>query len=140
MRKALELVQKAHARALQRYRRLLERTQSSSSAQLHALQAEIRLLRSSASPLPLTAGGGAGEDMFCTCGGRKKGYWAGFNDGDGGEGDEDADLLRALRGAGGEFDEREVRKAIRGLSRNERMRLSVCLLLPCSPRRARSGC
>jgi hypothetical protein len=148
MRTALDTVHKAHARALQRYRRLLERTQSASSAQLHALQAELRMLKQGGSPGVASAGGrmigmGGDEDGVCTCGarnGKRGGYWAGFapdpdthshrRRGNGGaegdeDDDEDPDLLEALRGARGEFSERAVRRAIRGLSRDERMRLSV---------------
>jgi pyrimidine and pyridine-specific 5'-nucleotidase len=125
MRKALEHVHRAHTRALTRYHRLLERTQSASSAQLHALQAEVRMLRAAAASSSSVA------DMteLCACGGRRGGYWAGYNDPHAGD-DGDADLLRALRGAAGEFDAREVRRAIRALSRDERMRLCVPPLPP----------
>jgi pyrimidine and pyridine-specific 5'-nucleotidase len=147
MRTALDTVHKAHARALQRYRRLLERTQSASSAQLHALQAELRMLKQGGSPGAASVGGrmigmGGDEDGVCTCGarnGKRGGYWAGLAsdpnhhgsrglNGDGDDEDEDPDLLEALRGARGEFSERAVRRAIRGLSRDERMRLSVRFL------------
>jgi pyrimidine and pyridine-specific 5'-nucleotidase len=56
------------------------------------------------------------------CGGKKKGYWSGYRQ----EMDEDGDvdLFRALKGDGkGVFNEIEVRKSIRGLGRDERMRL-----------------
>jgi pyrimidine and pyridine-specific 5'-nucleotidase len=135
MHTALENVSRVHARKLLHYRRLLERTQASTAAQLHAMQAELRVLRQRAEggvqqQLQLGAGGIDGDDdVFCVCGGKKRrGYWAGYRDG-GGHGDEDedgdVDLMRALKGAGGQFNEIEVRKAIRGLSREERMRLSV---------------
>jgi pyrimidine and pyridine-specific 5'-nucleotidase len=72
-------------------------------------------------------------DDFCTCGGRKPrgGYWSGYS----GEYDEgmngDVDLLRALRkGSNSEFNEAEIRKAIRALSRDERMRL-IGIILDC---------
>ena len=64
------------------------------------------------------------SDDFCVCGGRKKGgYWSGYRGEEDGD-TEGFDLLKALkRDANGEFSESEVRKAIRGLSRDERMRL-----------------
>jgi pyrimidine and pyridine-specific 5'-nucleotidase len=83
----------------------------------------------------------ADAGFACVCGGRPRpaGYWAGYAGADGAEQDRehggDVDLLRALRGAAGEFDEREVRRALRGLSRDERMRLWVSPLLACSPAR-----
>jgi pyrimidine and pyridine-specific 5'-nucleotidase len=64
------------------------------------------------------------EDL-CVCGGKKKrGYWSGYRD----DCDEDAgdggDLNKALKGNGkGVFSENEVRKALRTLGREERMRL-----------------
>lgn len=116
-----------HMKKILHYKRLLERAQASTAAQLHALQAEIRILKEkdrqhencdySGSVLP-------NGDDFCVCGGRKhgSGYWSGYGEAnpDGGPGD----LLGALKrdGSGG-FNETEVRKAIRGLSREDRMRL-----------------
>ncbi|VDB88449.1 unnamed protein product [Peniophora sp. CBMAI 1063] len=124
---ALDELADQHARALQRYRRLLERTQASSAAQLHAMQAEIRLLRAQADPSSNTQQIGSGDE-WCTCGGKKRGgYWGGYA-GDGEEGGEGTDLLTALRGRDGEFDEYAVRRAVRGLSREERMRLMAIIL------------
>jgi pyrimidine and pyridine-specific 5'-nucleotidase len=137
MRSALAGVGALHARRMLHFRRLLERAQAASAAQLHALQAEVRMLREQ------QQGGGASglhqhqravtggdADFLCVCGGKKrKGYWAGYAGAEGDDGDEDVDLLRALKGgAGGEFSEVEIRKAIRGLSRDERMRLYVLAL------------
>ena len=45
MQSALEGVHGLHMRKLLHYKRLLERAQASSAAQLHALQAEVRMLR-----------------------------------------------------------------------------------------------
>lgn len=64
-------------------------------------------------------------DGYCVCGGKKpKGYWSGYrgseDDGIGGE----VDLATVLRGdGGGGFNEIEVRRVVRGLSRDDRMRL-----------------
>ena len=65
------------------------------------------------------------DEGYCTCGGKKpKGYWSGYrgsdDDGIGGE----VDLATVLRGdGGGGFNELEVRRVVRGLSRDDRMRL-----------------
>ncbi len=131
MQGALDEVNKLHLRKLLHYRRLLERAQASSAAQLHALQAEIRILRERerngehASSHAILAGDGT---EFCVCGGKKrKGYWSGYR----GEDSDDAhggdvDIATALRGdGGGGFNEIEVRRAVRGLSRDDRMRLLV---------------
>ncbi|KAI0029689.1 hypothetical protein K488DRAFT_80023 [Vararia minispora EC-137] len=130
----LEKLKEIYSKSLLRYRRILERTQAASAAQLHALQAEVRALR--------TQGGGGGEaaaaldpEDFCTCGGRKRksGYWSGYAGGfDDDEGD--VDLLRALRkDVNSEFNEAEVRKAIRAMTREERMRLISIILDSCMP-------
>jgi hypothetical protein len=128
----LEKLKAIYSKSLLRYRRILERTQAASSAQLHALQAEVRALRQQ-------AGGGPpaptlDADDFCTCGGRKRnyGYWSGYAGGL--EEDEGGsfDLLRALRrDMQSEFNEAEVRKAVRGLTREERMRL-ISIILDCA--------
>lgn len=113
----LAAVRTAHAQTLTHYRRLLERAQASAAAQLHALQAEVRLLRANASGTPIALP--AAEDSYCVCGGKRTGYWAAFDDGEGGMGGGEVDLVSALKG----FDEKEVRRAVRGLGREDRMRL-----------------
>jgi pyrimidine and pyridine-specific 5'-nucleotidase len=128
MDKALNDVLSLHMRKMLHYKRLLERAQASAAAQLHALQAEVRVLRERERQYDQ---GGIGavramdDDKYCVCGGRKrKGYWSGYRDSD--DDDEDVDLMRALKGDGkGGFNESEVRRAMRGLNRDERMRLSV---------------
>ena len=130
MQEALDGILKMHARKLLHYKRLLERAQASTAAQLHALQAEVRLLREQGSQQPvnplLTT---ADAEEFCVCGGKKrKGYWSGYR----GDDDEDVggevDLATVLKGDGsGTFNEIEVRKAVRTLSRDDRMRLYVLL-------------
>ena len=116
-----------HMKKMLHYKRLLERAQASTAAQLHALQAEVRVLKEKErqhenggySNITLLNG-----DDFCVCGGQKRssGYWSGYREGD--TNDCPGDLLSALRGDGsGGFNEIEVRKALRGLSREDRMRL-----------------
>ena len=71
-----------HTRKILHYKRLLERAQAATAAQLHALQAEVRQLRNN------PQGGGAAqiawdEDKYCVCGGKKRrGYWAGYREDD----------------------------------------------------------
>jgi pyrimidine and pyridine-specific 5'-nucleotidase len=116
-----------HTKKLLHYKRLLERTQAATAAQLHALQAEVSVLRErerqredSGTVSLLTDG-----DDLCVCGSRKgPDYWSGYRGGGDNRDGEGPDLVKALKmGANGEFNEAEVRKAIRGLSRDERMRL-----------------
>ena len=134
---ALQNVLQMHTRKILHYKRLLERAQASAAAQLHALQAQVRVLRESgasgassttvtsyAQQLQLLGPDAADALGLCICGGKKrKGYWSGYRD------DEDydlegVDLVKALKGDGqGTFRELEVRKALRGLGREERMRL-----------------
>ena len=141
MATTLAQVQVLHTRKILYLKRLLERAQASAAAQLHALQAEVRVLRESTGGLSAHshhshshALSKDGDDR-CVCGGkRRKGYWAGFRDDDGDDSDgDDAQgrdnedygkrLVRALKGKGNEFSERDVRKALRGLGREGRMRL-----------------
>ena len=138
---ALAEIQSLHGKKILHLKRLLERAQASAAAQLHALQAEVRVLRensnafahsSTYSALYLTSG--RGTDDRCVCGGkRRKGYWSGYRDDDDVDGEEGEEgggefgqrLFKALKGRGksGEFSEREVRRALRGLNREGRMRL-----------------
>lgn len=134
----LQTLLEIHQRKTLHYKRLLERSQASQAMQLHALHAELSILRERTRALdPTNSNAGlltsslGDEDGYCTCGGKKRkgGYWSGYrgDEGEGGgesEGEGDVDLLKALRGSRtGEFSEVEVRRAIRGLSRDERMRL-----------------
>jgi pyrimidine and pyridine-specific 5'-nucleotidase len=123
MQRSLKDVLDLHTRKILHYKRLLERAQAATAAQLHALQAEVRVLRERE---PATAVPDLESDLACICGGRKhKGYWSGYRQ-DEDEFDGDVELARALKGNSvGEFNETEVRKALRGLSRDERMRLLV---------------
>lgn len=125
---ALQNVLQMHTRKILHYKRLLERAQASTAAQLHALQAQVRVLRESVPSATASAHAhqlllGSDDAGLCVCGGKKrKGYWSGYRDDD--EYDDAGDLSKALRGdSKGQFNELEVRKALRGLGREERMRL-----------------
>ena len=124
---ALKTLLSVHTRNLLHYKRLLERAQAATAAQLHALQAEVRVLRErerqrdDAGTASLLTDG----NDFCVCGGRRGAdYWSGYRGGGESHDREGFDLTKALKmEANGEFNEAEVRKAIRGFSRDERMRL-----------------
>lgn len=124
---AQDQVMSIHMKKMLHYKRLLERAQASTAAQLHALQAEVRVLKERERQHENGDYGDAAllnGDDFCVCGGRKhgSGYWSGYREGNADDGP--GDLSGALGGDGfGRFNETEVRKAIRGLSREDRMRL-----------------
>lgn len=116
-----------HMKKMLHYKRLLERSQASTAAQLHALQAEVRILKEDQRQHEKSGYSDAtllnGSD-FCVCSGRKhrSDYWSGYREANIDDGP--GDLLSALKGDGsGGFNEIEIRKAIRGLSREDRMRL-----------------
>lgn len=116
-----------HLSRLTSYRRLLERAQASSAAQAYALQAELSILKER-----LQSGNHTRSEQdlgeICICGGRKvKGYWGGY---DNHLAEEDGiGLAGALKGDGkGAFDEKEVRRAVRKLGREARMRLIGLIL------------
>lgn len=128
----LSQVSSLHSKKITSYKRLLERAQLSSAAQLHALQAEVQLLRQqlrnsngnvnpNSAPLLST-------DGLCRKCGKKKGYWSGFrgfDDDDEEDGQEDGDLASILKGVTGryDFDERAVRKIVRRMGKDNRKRL-----------------
>ena len=72
------------------------------------------------------------HEGLCVCGGKKKkkrGYWSGYRD-DSDDSEEEGGfeekgaLVKALKGDGkGRFNEIEVRRVVRALGREERMRL-----------------
>ncbi|KAG5333218.1 hypothetical protein C0989_006075, partial [Termitomyces sp. Mn162] len=145
MSAALSKIQDLHTRKILHYKRLLERAQASAAAQLHALQAEVRVLRANSASLPnaptqLMVGL---DDDRCVCGGkRRKGYWAGYRDDEefsedeSEDGDKDAfgeKLVKALKGRGHNSSEKEVRRGLRGLNREQRMRL-IAIILDCDIR------
>jgi len=135
MESALQTVLTVHTRKLLHYKRLLERAQASAAAQLHALQAEVSLLRERERDRGGDMQVDADPEGFCVCGGkRRKEYWSGYrgseDDGMAGE----VDLATALRGdGGGGFNETEIRRAVRGLSRDDRMRLWVTCIVRLAP-------
>lgn len=94
----------------------------------------MRVLRAAASTNPTSGSSylpnGADDDDRCVCGGKKKrGYWAGYRDDEEFSDEDEEDeqygkrLAKALKGKGGTFSEREVRRALMGLGRDGRMRL-----------------
>ena len=63
-------------------------------------------------------------ENYCVCGGKKrKGYWSGYRGDDDEEQGGEVDLATVLKGNGGTFNEIEVRRAMRTLGRDDRMRL-----------------
>ena len=138
METSLTSILSLHTRKILHYKRLLERSQATSAAQLHALQAQVNILRDSSlgsSTRRLRASGegdGEAHEGLCVCGGKKKkkrGYWSGYRD-DSDDSDEEGGfegkgvLVKALKGDGkGGFNEIEVRRVVRALGREERMRL-----------------
>lgn len=149
MAAALSQIQNLHSRKVLHLKRLLERSQASTAAQLHALQAEVRMLRentnsfsqsSSHTSLYITTDGDR-----CVCGGRRRrGFWSGYRDDDDFDYEEDeiadngvfgSKLVKALKGRrkGAEFSEKEVRRVLRGLDREGRMRLIALVLESCLP-------
>jgi pyrimidine and pyridine-specific 5'-nucleotidase len=127
MDKSLNDVLNLHTRKILHYKRLLERAQASTAAQLHALQAEVRVLRERERKYDHDGTGvimAMDGDRYCVCGGKKrKGYWSGYRNDDYDD-NVAMDLMSALKGDGeGGFSESEVRKAMRGLNGDEPMRL-----------------
>lgn len=123
----LDNLRTLHLSRLTSYRRLLERAQASSAAQAYALQAELSILKERfQSGTQNKSEQDFGE--ICVCGGRKvKGYWGGY-DGDIVD-DDGTGLAGTLKGDGkGGFDEKEVKKAVRRLGREARMRLIGLIL------------
>lgn len=118
-----------HSDKIAYYKRLLERAQAASSAQLHALQAEIRMIKTSS---PREGSFSVDVDEVCTCGAQKKkgrgSYWSGtrFYHEEEADGEEDVDLATALR----DFDEKVISRTVKRLKREKRNRLSVGIPLP----------
>ncbi|KAI0300556.1 hypothetical protein B0F90DRAFT_1723944 [Multifurca ochricompacta] len=134
---SLDALLSVHTKKLLHYKRLLERTQATTAAQLHALQAEVRVFRERERQREEngTASLVLDDDDLCVCGGRKRAdYWSGYRGNDHDYNGEAPDMMTALkRDASGEFSEADVRRAIRGLSRDERMRLIAIILDSCLP-------
>ncbi|KAJ8082679.1 hypothetical protein PM082_008535 [Marasmius tenuissimus] len=126
-----------HSRKITSYKRLLERAQLSSSAQLHALQAEIHMLRQQLEShgQPQAGTTHLDIDVLCpNCSAHKKGYWGGMRSHpDGDQSGEDMDgtdeLVNVLKGQGkgpnGKwmFDEKAVTRVVKKMGREARGRL-----------------
>ncbi|KAL0958961.1 hypothetical protein HGRIS_014273 [Hohenbuehelia grisea] len=153
---ALEHVGTLHATRLASYRRILERTQASAAAQLHALQAEVAMLKANARSGQQTAGaelsfGFDGEECTCGARSRSKGYWSAYRYASAADlADDEADaraLSKALgaghtngtngtvngkskakRRSGDDVDEAAVRRAMRSLGRKDRSRIAGVIL------------
>lgn len=92
------------------------------------------MLRENGTPASVTpgfnisSGSLSAPSGLCICGGKKRrGYWSGYRGDDDDDDDEEHDakhVVKALKGNGkGMFSENEVRKVLRTLGREERMRL-----------------
>jgi len=128
---ALDQLLAMHTRKILHYKRLLERAQASAAAQLHALQAEVQLLRDQAEGCPAQHLQPHGDpEAFCFCEARKrKGFWSGYQDDEDDQSDSHADIVKALCGNGqGGFNEKEIKHALRRFSRDDRMRLIAAVL------------
>ncbi|SJL06382.1 uncharacterized protein ARMOST_09718 [Armillaria ostoyae] len=134
----LSQISTLHSRKITSYKRLLERAQLSSAAQMHALQAEIQVLKEQLqngsghahNPVPIISGEG-----LCRQCRRKKGYWDGYRGVEDNEDDEvDGDLAVILKGKGkSDFDENAVRRIVRRMGRDARGRLIGIILEACHP-------
>jgi pyrimidine and pyridine-specific 5'-nucleotidase len=119
---ALKQVLAMHTRKILHYKRLLERAQASTAAQLHALQAQVRMLRDQTGSDPDLVDT---SNFFCICGGQKQqGFWSGYRGDE--HGQVDGDLAHVLNS----FDEKDIRKVLRKLDQQDRMRL-IALILEC---------
>lgn len=109
-------MQALHTRKVTQLKRLLEQGQGASAAQLHALQAELRMLRVALEDEKAQARARELEQDAL----RMKAMAHASSH----RPDDDVDLATALRGDGkGNFNESEVRKAVRALKLQDRMRL-----------------
>lgn len=112
---ALQEVHRIHTRKLTNFKRLLEQAHGSSASQLHALQAELNMLRVALEDERAAAREGEMErdQLRMRAIAHSSAQYAG-----------DVDLAAALRGDGkGNFNDGEVRKAVRSLKLVDRMRL-----------------
>ncbi|KAL5483579.1 hypothetical protein ACEPAI_8811 [Sanghuangporus weigelae] len=127
---ALTHLKDLHAHSMTQYRRLLEQAHGASAAQLHALQAELRILRGELENERARVHEREMErDNLLVQ--RKLGNGYGNLIGKGGE---EMDLATILRGMGrGKFDEIEIRKAVKVLKMNDRVKLLAIILESCMP-------
>ncbi|KAG8913829.1 hypothetical protein FRC01_004367 [Tulasnella sp. 417] len=133
LQEAFEELRHTFMRKLIHYKRLLEQSQASSASQLHALQAELRLLRvqvdserKTMRDLEMRAGRDR-EALFTER--RQRSQMQLDMSAGGGVFD-----IAALRGDGrGSFDEAEVKRVVRSLRLSDRMRLIHLILDSCLP-------
>ena len=130
---ALDQLLAMHTRKILHYKRLLERAQASAAAQLHALQAEVQLLRDQATNpegCPAQHPQPRDPEAFCFCGARKrKGFWSGYQGDEDDQSDSHADIVKALCGNGqGSFNEKEIKHTLRRFGQDDRMRLIAAIL------------
>ncbi|KAF5390921.1 hypothetical protein D9757_004054 [Collybiopsis confluens] len=139
----LNQVNTVHVQKITAYKRLLERTHNNNAAQLHALQAEVRMLREHLA-IVNAEGRGAGEEeqgleALLGMGMGRMDYWKGFDSEDDEEDGfeefgDDGELVDALRGIGRDssgrylFDERKVKKVVKRMGREARERLIGIIL------------
>lgn len=124
---ALDQITRAHTTKITELKRLLEQTQSSSAAQLHALQAELRLLRSSLEEERVSA---RKAELKRDKDRLSRGAQGFHHSQSQGQDSTEWDLAHVLRG---KFDEIGVRKAVRSLSMADRLRLIGIILDACIP-------
>ncbi|KIY61431.1 hypothetical protein CYLTODRAFT_427543 [Cylindrobasidium torrendii FP15055 ss-10] len=130
-----------HNKKILALKRLLERTQASSAAQMHAMQAEIQILRqqvksASGSSMQVSVPLLQNEGLCRKCG-RKQGFWSGYN---GHRDDEDEDpeelddFVSILKGTGKyDFDDKQVRRAVKRMGKDNRKRLLDIIMGVCHP-------
>ena len=119
MQKALNQVASVHSNLLSHYKRLLQQAQASTASQLHALQAELHVLRRTLEDEKRKAREAELQwDRERMAGSMRRHGTKPSTE------MNDMDLISALRGDGkGEFNEIAVRKAVRSLKLADRMRL-----------------
>ncbi|KAG8818713.1 hypothetical protein FRC17_010736 [Serendipita sp. 399] len=124
---AIDAVQTAHMRRITHYKRLLEKAQTNSASQLHTLQAELKLLRTTLEKERAKSHEtelARDRDRLALSMQKKNAQYEGLS----------PDLASILRGDGnGGFSEGDVRKVIRGLHMSDRMRLISIILDCCLP-------
>ncbi|KDQ23405.1 hypothetical protein PLEOSDRAFT_1049697 [Pleurotus ostreatus PC15] len=128
-----------HSARITTLKRLLERAQASAAAQLHALQAEVQILKGRNGQTQNVAGPDYfsidmvdGKDGRCVCGRRRQnGYWSGYRDAskaDLQQDEEEEAFFSSLGKARGDIDETAVRQAVRALGRKGRNNLAHVVL------------
>ncbi|KAL4263510.1 hypothetical protein AB1N83_005087 [Pleurotus pulmonarius] len=131
----LQSLASLHSARITTLKRLLERAQASAAAQLHALQAEVQMLKGRSSQTQnisdyFSIGTIDGKDGRCVCGrSRRNGYWSGYRDASKADlqQDEEEEAFFLSLGAHGSND-LEFRQAVRALGRKGRNNLAHVVL------------